>query len=188
MGASIYGNVGGVARKAKELYGNVGGVTRKLKSAYANVGGVTRKIYSGYQCQGKSLEYGTISENGAISFDVPDAKNGGQWYPIFMLHFNKPITTTSNFDIHINSATLLPSSAQLYFPITDGTGGRIADRWIKYYSHDDPTTIKFNPDELGSYTDFYFYVAVDTSGDHLRGSASAGSLYIGEPITSIELI
>ena len=47
MGASIYGNVGGVARKAKELYGNVGGVTRKLKSVYANVNGVVRKIFSG---------------------------------------------------------------------------------------------------------------------------------------------
>jgi hypothetical protein len=45
MSASIYGNVGGVSRKAKELYGNVGGVTRKLKSAYANVNGVVRKIF-----------------------------------------------------------------------------------------------------------------------------------------------
>ena len=70
MSASIYGNVGGVSRKAKELYGNVGGVTRKLKSAYANVGGVTRKIYSGYQCKaytsfigGKSISNVDLSIN-----------------------------------------------------------------------------------------------------------------------------
>lgn len=45
MGASIYGNVGGAARKAKGLYGNVSG-TNRLKTVWANVGGVARKIYN----------------------------------------------------------------------------------------------------------------------------------------------
>ncbi|MCI1981989.1 MAG: hypothetical protein LKJ45_02380 [Oscillospiraceae bacterium] len=45
MSASIYGNVGGAARKAKELWVNVNGVTRPIKELWANVNGVTRKIY-----------------------------------------------------------------------------------------------------------------------------------------------
>jgi hypothetical protein len=45
MSASIYGNVGGAARKASKLYANVNGVTREIKELWANVNWVTRKIY-----------------------------------------------------------------------------------------------------------------------------------------------
>lgn len=47
MGASIYGNVSGANRKAKELYAKVNGVSRKIKGEYAKVNGVVRKVYSG---------------------------------------------------------------------------------------------------------------------------------------------
>jgi hypothetical protein len=79
MSASIYGNVGGVSRKAKELYGDVGGVTRKLKSASANVDGVTRKIFSGaigraYITKSTNLTFGYISGDGSVEFQANDNK------------------------------------------------------------------------------------------------------------------
>ena len=70
MGASIYGNVGGSSRKAKELYAKVNGVSRKIKGEYAKVDGVVRKVYSGYDCKAtvNTVDAGThdsyINSNG----------------------------------------------------------------------------------------------------------------------------
>jgi len=68
MGASIYGNVGGAARKASKLYGNVGGANRKLKSLWSNVNGVVRKVYSGKieSSLTRFYEY-TVDKNGKIT-------------------------------------------------------------------------------------------------------------------------
>ena len=99
MSASIYGNVGGVSRKAKELYGDVGGVTRKLKSVYANVNGVTRKIFSGYDCRAKviPMECGisVIREDGSGQLGVSSGyyDDGSKYYFSYIdFYFDQPLS------------------------------------------------------------------------------------------------
>ena len=99
MSASIYGNVGGVSRKAKELYGDVGGVTRKLKSVYANVNGVTRKIFSGYDCRAKviPMECGisVIREDGSGQLGVSSGyyDDGREYYFSYIdFYFDQPLS------------------------------------------------------------------------------------------------
>ena len=217
MGASIYGNVGGVARKAKELYGDVGGVTRKLKSASANVGGVTRKIYSGYQCQAGSMgHFGhlMILDSGAItgymSTNCDEYTNYHNYAYNLILKFKSKHEYTPNSPVVSLTVTSSAKSwasdfndglnnyIEISTPRNDGVYSNIcADM---NYGIDCTKHLDFYPEKTGQADSIWLSFQMSGKPHYDDGVESwnniklyidiqSGDLQIfGEPITSVELI